>query len=464
MLVSLFLHNFNKLEILFIGFSVSFSVTTKLCAATSLIKDHRVMAVLGLGTWQEAAAVAEFINSSSIPILSLAKEIPDWASSKWPFLMKAARNDYSQMKALAAMIQTWHWRKVNIIYEDADSYTNGIVPHLISALNEVNAEINDLSPLLPLPPFNYLSELKRLRSGQCRIFIVHASVRVASAVFKQAKILGMMENESVWITTTDTADHMDSLDGSSIVSMQGVLGLKSYFSSSTKKFSQFQSRFKSAYLKQYPKERNPEPGPSVLWAYDAVWAVALAMEDTAPNKSSLPVQDLLSRILGGDFKGIIGEEFHFNKGRVRPDDIFQIVNVVGKSYHEIGYWAKGLGFTKSLGKNIRFSNSMSVLGQIYWPGGLRPIPRGWAKPTIGDKRLKIGVPISNAHKEFVYAINDSSGGSFTFSGFSIDVFKATVKQLKYDLPYDFIPFSGSYDSLVQQIYYKVRLVVMKNHF
>ncbi|KAH9791251.1 glutamate receptor [Citrus sinensis] len=115
----------------------------------TLVKKHHASVIVGLGTWQEAEPAASLGNKSQVPILSLANEVPSWAFPHWPFLVNAARNQFAQMKAVAAIIGSWQWRKVNIIYEDTNSAVNSITPYLIDALQEVETEINALVHSLP---------------------------------------------------------------------------------------------------------------------------------------------------------------------------------------------------------------------------------------------------------------------------------------------------------------------------
>lgn len=115
----------------------------------TLVKKHLASVIVGLGTWQEAEPAASLGNKSQVPILSLANEVPSWAFPHWPFLVNAARNQFAQMKAVAAIIGSWQWRKVNIIYEDTNSAVNSITPYLIDALQEVETEINALVHSLP---------------------------------------------------------------------------------------------------------------------------------------------------------------------------------------------------------------------------------------------------------------------------------------------------------------------------
>ncbi|KAJ6758018.1 GLUTAMATE RECEPTOR [Salix koriyanagi] len=434
--------------------------TRAVSSAKNLIKKNHVAAIVGLRTWPETFFVAEVGNKSKVPIISLSNEVPSWSDSNRPFLVNAARGQFAQMKAVADIISSWKWRKVNVIYEDINSAVSGIVPYLISALQDAGAEISELVPLTPTLSDRSLSEsLRNLKNGQCRVQIVHASAPLAAKIFRNAKRIGMMEREFVWITTVDTMNLIDTFDTSIISSMQGVLGVKSYYSRSTKQFKNFRFRFNSKFRELYRQEPFHEPCVYSLQAYDAMRAVSLALKDGVPSSKSfrnstnnslmlsISGEKIVSRISKSNFKGLAGS-FNFQKGILSPESLFRIINVVGRSYREIGYWTENLGFSESTGAGSKYTKSMSLLGQVFWPGGPWSAPRGWALPTSAEP-LKIGVPVSNSHKEFVEVVYDHH--DIVVKGFSINVFNATLKLLPYYLPHIFVPFNGTYDSLVEQV-------------
>ncbi|XP_055959688.1 glutamate receptor 2.8-like [Mercurialis annua] len=427
-------------------------------SAKTLIKKHHVLAILGMGTWQEVALVAELGDKSNVPVLSLANVMPQWSYQRWHFLINSARSQFAEMKAVAAVIQSWQWRKVNVLYEDIPSTVSGIFPYLISALQDAGSEINDLLPLSPLPVPLLSESLKRLKNGQCRVFIVHTSAKLANIIFTEAKKLGMMENEFVWITTVGITNLIDTFNSSVISSMQGVVGVKSYYPQSSKRFKNFYYRFRKKFHLLYKHDPFPDPGINALQAYDAMRAVALAMEGFPFRKvlqnsnNSFPMvrgHKLLSRIKENNFEGLTGA-FILRKGMLASANTFRIVNVVGKSYREVGYWTENFGFSETIDIGEKYSKSMQILGHIFWPGNPWLVPRGWAAPT-NDKLLKIGVPMTNTHKEFIDVKHVLHKGNLTVSGFSVDVFKSTLESLPYALPYIFVPFNGTYDSLVEHI-------------
>ena len=185
-----------------------------------------MQAILGPHT----SLVAEIGNKAQIPVLSFDDTTPQWATKKWPFLLQASPNQYAQMKAIAAIIHPWEWHQVTVIYEDNDSLFSEVIPHLSDALLEFGAEISHTVALSPYASSSSLSiELERLNGEQHRVFVVHLSLTLAVRLFERAKERNTMEKDYVWITTEPFTSFIHSLSASSISSMQGIIGVKSYF-------------------------------------------------------------------------------------------------------------------------------------------------------------------------------------------------------------------------------------------
>ena len=411
-----------------------------------------MQAIIGLQTWEEASIVAELGCKARIPIISLADETPPWATDRWPFLVQASPEKHQQMKAVAAVIGSWGWRGINVIYEDTNIAASEIIPFLADALKEVGSEIKHLAALPPSSAVNsssFLSDqLQWLKGKQPRVFVVHSSLSMAESLFSKANELGMMEKGYVWIVTDSITNLVHSMNSSLISSMEGVVGVKSFFSQDKAQFQVFDLQFRRMFRSLYPKEDNLEPGIFAMQAYDAMWSVALAMEDNTKS-----TQELLERIEFIDFYGLTSR-IKFQRRSLAPQSMFQIVNMIGRSYRELGFWSEESGFSKNTIDRDKNSSSMSILGQILWPGGPISTPRGWEIPTT-ETPLRIGVPLNATFKQFV-SVTEDDGGNQSVSGFSIEVFEAVLLHLNYTLPHEFIPFNGTYDQLVEQVHLKVR--------
>ncbi|KAL6953212.1 hypothetical protein U1Q18_024251 [Sarracenia purpurea var. burkii] len=424
-------------------------------AARQLIKTRKVQAILGPHAWEESSLIAEIAGEAHVPLLSFADPTPEWATARWPFLLQSAPTQHAQMEALAAIVQSWGWHRVTLIYEDLDSASDGVIPHLSAALRQVGAEIAHLLPLQPFPSYSssssFSEELRILKGESCKVFVVHASMPLAVRLFAGAKEMEMMAKDYVWITTAATTNLVHSIDASAISSMQGVVGIRSYFPETAQRFHNFSKRFRQKFGEDHPEEENHEPGIFAAQAYDAAWAAATALGET--HTRGRGGEQLLETLSSIDFKGLSGE-VRFNDRKLPTANVFQIVNVIGRSYRELGSWSKERGFSESLDlERGDYKDSMADLAPVIWPGEPRDTPRGWTLPT-DTRPMRVGVPTGSSFKEFVNVGFDVHTENFSYTGFSIEIFKATINRLPYYWPYEFLPFNGTYDDLVEQVYKK----------
>jgi hypothetical protein len=108
-----------------------------------------------------------------------------------------------------------------------------------------------------------------------RVFVVLlSSLELAILLFEKANQMGMMEKGYVWIVTDEIASLLDSVDSSITYNMQGVLGFKTIFESSSEKFKQFKIKSRKKYESKYPQEENANPSIFALRAYDAACSIA----------------------------------------------------------------------------------------------------------------------------------------------------------------------------------------------
>ena len=347
------------------------------------------------------------------------------------------------MKAIAAVIESQEWHRVIAIYEDIPSAATGAVLRLSEALKDVGIEIGHLLPLPPSASCSSLNEeLKSLKEGQCRVFVVHTSLQLGVRLFETARKMEMMGEGYVWIITNTIANLVHSIKASTISSsMEGIVGVKSYLNETKPEFKEFYRRFRRKFSSEHPDEDKNEPGIYAANAYDAAWAAALALKEGNMRGG----QELLDKISNTKFEGLLGK-IQFHDKKLAPANTFQIINLVGRSDRELGLWSE-------MATESGFSAN---LAQFVWPGGPRKTPRGWT-PLTDEKPLKIGVPGLSNFKQFVEVVAQD-GNNISFKGFSIEVFKAVEKRLPFALPYEFHCFNGTYDNLVRQVYLKVSVI------
>lgn len=93
-------------------------------------------AILGLQTLEEVLSVAEVGSEAQVPIFSLSDSVPQWALDRWPFLVQASPSQSAQMKAFVAILESYGWSRFTFIYEDINSASTQVIPHLMEAIKE----------------------------------------------------------------------------------------------------------------------------------------------------------------------------------------------------------------------------------------------------------------------------------------------------------------------------------------
>uniref|UniRef100_A0A7N1A7I1 Glutamate receptor n=1 Tax=Kalanchoe fedtschenkoi TaxID=63787 RepID=A0A7N1A7I1_KALFE len=422
-------------------------------AAENLIEDVKVEVVIfATEAWQKSALVAAVGAEFQVPNISVSESAitPPLASVRWPFLVQMSTNGTEQAQCIAAIVGSYQWRRVIVIYED-DIYSgdSGMLDSLAEALQGVGSEIERR---LVLPPYSSLTspedyvqqEMVKLQETQSRAFIVlRASAPMAAHLFKQAKELGLMWRDSAWVMSSDLSNSLDSYSSNVIASMEGALGIKSFYSETATPFVEFVNKFKRSYRMKYPEEDKAEPGMYALRAYDAVSLIvnSVSQRNSTESTDQTSSRGILEGVLSSNFTGLTGD-IRFADGGLSNPSVFRIVNVIGKSYKELDFWKPGGGFSEGLG-----GEETGASGKVNWPGGLvGRTPKGWSMPTK-QKPLRIGVPGRTSFEKFVKVTPQG------YDGFCIALFEEVVKILEqnYSVYYNFTAYNGTYDDLVDHV-------------
>lgn len=442
-----------------------------------LLKYLKVDAVIGPQKSTQANFLMNLGERAQVPIVSFSATSPSPQPPK--FFVQTAQTDDTEVGVIAAIVKAFQWNQVVIIYEDSE-YGNGIVPYLSNALQDINAHVayKSLIPVSADEDFT-LKELYKMMTMQTRVFIAHLSHSLGAKLFLKAKAIGMMSEGYVWIITSGLMDFLPSMNSHVVEAMQGVLGVKPLIP----KTSHLESlRLQKTIFDSINPGYKSADMVSIfdVWAYDTMWALAMAAEqvgshypeasyqDTTADLNSsdpfnLPISKtgpkLLKAILTTRFKGLSGM-FYLVGGKLYPTS-YKILNVVGNGEKEVAVWTQAHGF-----KRVRHNTSdkfdstpkEEFNSNIIWPGKSRVLPRGWEVPVRG-KRLKVAVAVRPGFEEYLNVMKDSRTGAVHFSGYYIEVFKSVMAALPYAVPYDFFHFekpdgscAGSYNDLVNQVF------------
>ncbi|KAL3596486.1 hypothetical protein D5086_008123 [Populus alba] len=431
-------------------------------AAEKLIEENEVEVIIGMERWDEAALVADIGSQFKVPVISFSAPAitPPLASSRWPFLIRMAHSDSNQIKCIAAIIQSYNWRVVTV-YEDYAYGGDGMLALLSKALQDVGSEIEYN---LVLPPFSFVSdpkdavqeELTKLLSEkiQSRVFIVlQSSLPMMIHLFREAKKMGLGGNDMVWILTDRVTSFLDIVNTSVIHSMEGALGIKNYYYDNTSSYQTFLTQFRQKFISEYPEEGYYEPGFYALRAHDSIAIITQAMDRLSSNTSS--PKSFLDNIFTTSFVGLSGE-INVKAGELLHSPMLRIVNVVGRGCRELDFWIPEFGFSNqpvvAKGGAENSTDAIRLKGPVIWPGDLQRNPKGWLMPT-DTKRMIIGVPGRISFETFV-KVSTNAAGKEEYNGFCIELFRKVREVLGYDLPYQFVPYNGTYDDLVHHVYNK----------
>ncbi|KAJ8772836.1 hypothetical protein K2173_028013 [Erythroxylum novogranatense] len=413
-------------------------------AAIELIDSKKVQAIVGTMNAQEAAIFSEINkNIKDITIISLTSPaiIPPLMGKQLPNFLQMSSHITLHLQCLAAIVSHFRWRKVTAVYE----HDNGLSSD--SGIIEYHLAFPSLSSLTN-PESVIELQLNKLKSRSNRVFIiVKSSLKLAIMMFEKAKQMGMMEKGYVWIVADDIASCLDSVDSSVLGNMEGVIGFRTHFNDTKHLFKQFKFRFLRKYGSEYPEEEEySNLSIFALRAYDATWAIAQAMELSENHTNWKHISGIIQ---SSNSEGLSGK-IRFENNRLWQLPTFEVVNVVSDGYRKMAFWSPEFGFSEIHDKS---NGSLVDLGPIYWPGGMKNVPKGWAT-CDADRPLKIGVPAKGAFDQFVRVTFDQGDNRTYVTGFSINVFEAVVKHLPYNFPYVLVPFFGTYDDMVKQVSYK----------
>uniref|UniRef100_A0A7N0TFM3 Glutamate receptor n=1 Tax=Kalanchoe fedtschenkoi TaxID=63787 RepID=A0A7N0TFM3_KALFE len=442
---------------------------------TFQVLQQGVVAIIGPQSSGLAHMISEIANGLQVPLVSYAATDPTLSALQFPFFLRTTESDSNQMSAMADLIVHYDWKEVIVVYMDNDYGRNG-VSYLDNELEKKMARVAHKVRL----PTRYTDQDVRYSLNQSklygpRVYVVHVNPDRGMNIFNIAKELQMITLDYVWLAThwlSASLDSLPSINQSSFLSLQGIIGFRQYIPESSQKKA-FVSRWKKM---QSDGEASSELNAYGYYAYDTVWTIARAIDkvlEEYPNitfsfseklrdmeDSNLQLDKLKSfdggkflrkTLLQTNFTGLTGH-IMFETNRSRVSGGYEVLNINNLKVNTVGYWSTTLGLSRTPAEYMNqteISHLEPSLLDVVWPGGGTDRPRGWVIAS-DEKPLIIGVPNRTAFVDFVTEKNH------TIVGYCIDVFKEARKLVPYDVPYRFQLFGDgvsnpSYDDLVKKV-------------
>ncbi|EYU46101.1 hypothetical protein MIMGU_mgv1a026512mg, partial [Erythranthe guttata] len=413
-------------------------------AALDLLENVEVHAIMIQKIPNGDSFLPRLGDRVNVPVVSFSS-----ISNEHPCFIQFAEDEKNQFHGIAVFLEEFKWRSFVFLYEDtadarqAQTYVHDLLQDYKLAIayqTAVSIEATD---------DQIVNELHKFNMMKASTILVHLSPSLATKVFVNAKKLGMMSNGFVWILTSKTTNSLEySMDDSSVYeSMQGVVGFRPYIPISSK-IQNLTLRWRREFQPHESNAEMKELNVYGVFAYDAAWVLAEAVERVSARLKSNSGSAILSKITNSNSTGLLGTFKIENRKLVL--DTYEIVNVLGKGERRVGFWSSAYGLTKEI------SNSSSgILETIIWPGFDSTAPKKrWLLQKSG-KSFRVGIPTNGRFPELVSLYHDPKNNETTLSGFCIEVFRAAVDRLPYKVSFEYIPFDnqyGSYNNLVREVY------------
>lgn len=440
------------------------------------LMQNEVVAVLGPQSSEIARLVSQAAEEVQVPVISFAATDPYLNSSQFPYFIQATHTDYSQMIAVADLVEYFEWRTVTIIYTDNEYGRSGMKALEDVLLLQSGKDSDIIFYRAPLIPNASTSEIDvflfNLNSMESRVFIVHLySVDIGFEFFSAAKRLGMMENGYAWITTdwlSTALDSSETVEFSTMEIIQGVLSLRRHIPDSMAKrnFDSTWNKTGSSGLNSYAYS-----------AYDSVWVVAEAIHrflneqeeqkqlkfSTHGRFKNLKIfqggSSLLQTVIARtNFTGLTGE-IRFNSDRTLANAMFDVLNIEETASRIVGYWSKSFGLSL-LSPDILdrkppddpTTKRSQQLHRVVWPGESLIKPKELAV-TSTRRTLRIGVPY---RVDFTNIVTIGNYGNSSAQGYCIDIFRKAISLVPDPPPYSFVVIGNgienpNYDELLRMV-------------
>ncbi|XP_043710274.1 glutamate receptor 2.2-like [Telopea speciosissima] len=253
-------------------------------AALDLIKNVGVQAIIGPQTSEEAEFLAKMGSMAHVPIISFSTISSSLSPTQFPYFIRFAQNDSSQVKAIAAVLKAYEYKEVTLIHDNTHRGT-AAVPYLIDGLQEIGTHVLRRIVLHHDMKGSEIEDILCELGGKSTrgVFIVHLSLSLGSQFFLHVKEMGMMKSSGFsykWIIMSGLTDLMRYMEPSLLSSMNDVIGIKTRVP-----LSGPHRRFMAQWRKQFGKDHSKERlqlNVYGLWAYDATFVAAKAV-----NRASL---------------------------------------------------------------------------------------------------------------------------------------------------------------------------------
>ena len=258
-------------------------------AAYNTLMDRNINALMGTVT--SGAALAIIDSTYEDNILQITPSASHAGVTKNPNAFRVCFTDPLQGKMMAEFaVEELGLSKIAIIYNNEDDYSKGIMEAFVARVEEIDGEIVANESFVN-DAVDFSSQLTKIKGTDAEIIFVPAYYQDAAYITTQAAQLDM---DLPFIGADGWDGVLAQLTDASVA--EGAIFLSPFLSTDTNASI---VKFVNAYSEKY----NATPDQFAAVGYDAVYAIAAAMEEAG----SIENEDLIAAMTKINVKGLTGD-------------------------------------------------------------------------------------------------------------------------------------------------------------
>ena len=416
----------------------------KMCFFTNALEEGiaGAKALIGVGYSSDARLVSSLLKNRSLPLLSHAASASEFSNKTiHPYFSRMSPSNENEASILVDAASEYVFQNgtkspgVMLISCD-DTYCLDGAKHVKARASETGIKIWQH---LVLPSETFRSDVSGwplvqnifVNCKQTRVVVLFTHAEQADEVFKAADHLGEI-NKTIWVANFDVTTR-------STMSPVGLIGLKPASPGNTSFGETIISFWKTLNTTTYPGLNQVEQDLYTQWAFDAVYAVAYALDALYTTNHSVAVSasDLQQEIRTRTFAGLSGQ-VAFDDNGDRASSAYEIYNLAVQGLNKIG-----------VAKNGIITQLAHV--PLVWPGGLS------TKPSLScfSGQITIATAMETGFgPSFKYSLTQNAVDlalKRVKAGYKISMTSGTEKAILPDVdvrirPFDLAPYKVLSDS------------------
>eukprot|EP00116_Pleurobrachia_bachei_P001564 sb/3461826/ len=387
--------------------------------------ESGVSVVLQRGPSDDSIMYSGYFGIFNIPLMTVSASSSQ-LRRKTSSVVTMVPSDKYQAAAIIDLLRYYKWSEVSILSSNDDYGINAIVDLQTRFLADGNFEVKNI---LIFDTYNDTpdvgDQLDTLWNSLDRVIIYFGTSKYISTILKQAKSVGLLEQEFVWVVSDSVAANVGTLafNGSYMGYYEGLIGIRPQISRST-----MYDDFKDEYVKSVPDHSEDHLTDYNLLTYDGLKFIDKALAGLTLTDQNLVCDyktqwgsgdNVLNALTSTEYNGITGPIAFTDEGEVE-DVSYDIVNFVGGTFVPVGSWhlKTGLEMTSSVqflgNKSTAPDGIANELNGMHLRLGIIPEMPFISEPSLGCTNIRDPSCYTGVNVEIVSMMSQDLNFTYNF--------------------------------------------------